>query len=119
MKVIVNKVLSPLGLDLNQINGFLDFIIGFILVIMPWFYVTEGNIRSLAIVMIIGSALILYSIFTDYKQGIVRLLARKIHEALDLTLGITFMALFPVKYTMTGLLLSFSGIIIFLGIYLF
>ena len=97
MKLFINRILTPLGLDLNQSSGLLDFALGVILVIMPWFYVQEANIRSLAAVMTIGSALILFSIFTDYKYGIVKFVGQKIHEALDLTIGITMMALFPLK----------------------
>jgi hypothetical protein len=94
---IINRLLTPLGLDLNQSSGLLDFATGIILVIMPWFYVQEGNIRSLATMMGIGSAFILYSIFTDYRYGIIKFIALKIHEALDLTISITMMALFPLK----------------------
>lgn len=94
---IINRLLTPLGLDLNQSSGLLDFATGIILVIMPWFYIQEGNIRSLATMMAIGVAFILYSIFTDYRYGIIKFIALKIHEALDLTVSITMMALFPLK----------------------
>ena len=94
---IINRLLTPLGLDLNQSSGLLDFAIGIILVIMPWFYVQEGNIQSLATMMAIGSAFILYSIFTDYRYGIIKFIALKVHEALDLTISVTMMALFPLK----------------------
>jgi hypothetical protein len=94
---IINRLLTPLGFDLNQSSGLLDFATGIILVIMPWFYVQEGNIRSLATMMAIGAAFILYSIFTDYRYGIIKFIALKIHEALDLTISVTMMALFPLK----------------------
>jgi hypothetical protein len=97
MKIFINRLLTPLGLDLNQSSGLLDFVTGIILVIVPWFYVQEGNIRSLATMMAIGSAFILYSIFTDYRYGIIKFIALKVHEALDLTISITMMALFPLK----------------------
>lgn len=109
MRTFVDKLLTPLGMDVNQMNGFWDFIIGFILIIMPWFYVQEGNIQSLAIVMTVGSALILYSIFTDYKYGIIRFLAKKIHEVLLLTIGITIMALWPTKVSITNFFIAFAG----------
>jgi hypothetical protein len=97
MKVFINRLLAPLGLEVNQSSGLLDFVIGIVLVIVPWFYIQDTNIRSLATIMTIGSALILYSIFTDYKYGIIKFIAQKIHEALDLTIGITIMALVPLK----------------------
>jgi hypothetical protein len=97
MKIFINRLLAPLGLESNQSSGLLDFVTGIILVIVPWFYVQDANIRSLAAVMTIGSALILYSIFTDYKYGIIKFIAHKVHDALDLTIGITLMALFPLK----------------------
>jgi hypothetical protein len=97
MKIFINRLLAPLGLEEKQSSGLLDFATGIILVIMPWFYVGGTGIGSLAAIMAIGSALILYSIFTDYRYGIIKFIALKIHEALDLTIGITIMALFPLK----------------------
>ncbi|MFA6059407.1 MAG: hypothetical protein WC756_14470 [Taibaiella sp.] len=97
MKIVINRLLAPLGLESNQSSGLLDFAIGVILIIVPWFYVQDANIRSLAIVMTIGSALILYSIFTDYRYGIFKFIAQKIHDALDLTISITLMALSPLR----------------------
>jgi hypothetical protein len=97
MKILINRLLTPLGLDLNQSSGLLDFAIGVLMVIMPWFYVQDGNIRSLAAIMTLGSGLILFSIFTDYKYGILKYIGQKLHNAMDLTIGITLMALFPLK----------------------
>lgn len=108
----MNRLLIPLGMDPSQSNGLLDFITGIILIIMPWFYVQEASLRSLITVMTIGSVLILYSIFTDYKSGVIKFIALKIHEALDLTIGVTTMALFPLKLSMTGLLFICAGTII-------
>lgn len=115
MKIIVNKFLSPFGLDISQLNGFLDFVIGFLLVILPWFYVSENNIQSLVTLMSIGSALILYSIFTDYRHGLIKFVATQVHKALDTTLGVTLMALWPMQLTMTGVLLSFGGLLVLIG----
>jgi len=101
---IIHRLLLPFGLKLDQ-TGILDFLLGFILVTAPWFFVGENNLNALATVMAIGSVLILYSIFTDYKHGIVWFIARKIHAALDLTLGVTLMAIWSIGYTITGLFL--------------
>jgi len=115
MKTIVTKLLAPLGFGENQMNGLIDFFAGFLLVTLPWFFVSDANIRMLALIMVAGSGLVLYSIFTDYRHGLLRYIGRKIHETLDLTLGITLMALFPLKYT--TLFLSFTGLILIVGIY--
>lgn len=117
MKTFVNKMLSPLGLGENHVNGLLDFFAGCLLVTLPWFFVNDANIRLLAVIMVAGSGLILHAIFTDYRQGLIRLAARKVHQTLDLTLGITLMALFPLKYTLTGVLLSFTGVLLLAGLY--
>ena len=113
---IINSLLVPLGLEANQASGILDFILGFILVIMTWFFVQENNMQLLVSVMGTGSALVLYSIFTDYKYGILRFIARKIHEAMNLTLGITFMALWSIGFTTAGL---FFTILFVAGLFLF
>lgn len=118
MKIIIHKFLSPFGLDINQVSGFLDFIMGFLLVIMPWFYLRENNMQSMITLMITGSALILYAIFTDYRHGLIKFIAAKIHKALDTTLGVTFMALWPMQFTMTGVLLGCGGILALVGAFI-
>ncbi|RYZ48914.1 MAG: hypothetical protein EOP49_17490, partial [Sphingobacteriales bacterium] len=67
MKILINRLLTPLGLELNQTSGLLDFAIGILLVILPWFYVQDGNVRALVFLVALGSGMILFSIFTDYK----------------------------------------------------
>lgn len=118
MKVIISKVLSPFGLDVNQIYGFLDFILGFLLITTPWFYFNDTNVQVLAAVIISGAALILYSIFTDYKKGILKFLGQKIHNALDITVGVTLMALWPISFKPVNLVIIFAGFITLLGAFL-
>jgi drug/metabolite transporter (DMT)-like permease len=106
MKLIVSKLLRPMGLERNQAAGLIDFFIGILMVVAPWFYVDDTNVNLLAIAFLTGACLILYAIFTDYRKGLIAGLARKIHDALDLTVGVTVMALFPVKISTMGLIIS-------------
>lgn len=118
MTTVINKMLSPLGFDDNQNGGLIDFVAGVLLVILPWFFVSENNIRPLAGFMIAGSALILYAIFTDYRRGLLKAAVKGIQELTDLLMGVTLMALFPAKYSLAGVLLSFCGVVVLAGIYL-
>ncbi len=118
MKVIITKVLSPFGLDTNQVYGFCDFILGFLLITMPWFNYHDSNLLTLTLTITSGAALILYSIFTDYNKGILKFIAQKIHQALDITLGVTFMALIPAQSVFTSFAISCLGAAILFGAYL-
>ncbi|WP_162902869.1 hypothetical protein [Taibaiella koreensis] len=119
MKTLITKMLTSLGLGENQMNGLLDFFAGVLLVTLPWFFVSDANTKVLAAIMITGSGLILYAIFTDYRHGLLRYIGHKVHETLDLTMGVTLMAMFPLKYTLTTttVLLSFTGLALILGLY--
>lgn len=95
-----------MGLEWKQVTGLIDFCVGILMVIAPWFYVADANVNLLAIAFLTGACMILYAIFTDYRKGLIAALGRKIHEALDLTVGVTVMALFPVKISTLGLISS-------------
>lgn len=117
MKAIMNKVLTPMGFEANQIYGLIDFLIGFFMIVMPWFYANERNILFQSIIMVIGSTLVLYSIFTDYRQGFIKRALQIMQKALNTTLGIPVMLLsITHKTALSASILLLLALICLLGL---
>ena len=76
----------------SRIHGVLDYIVGIFLVLTPWLfgYVTVGAPETwLAIGG--GSAVIVYSLLTDYELGVWRQLEFRAHLWLDGLVGFTLL----------------------------
>ncbi|MCE3259509.1 MAG: hypothetical protein K0S12_1150 [Bacteroidetes bacterium] len=72
----------------TYIHGVLDYFLGTFLMVSPWIFgFTDGD-SAQNTPMIIGGSMLVYSIFTNYELGIVRMLAVRFHLALDLAAGL-------------------------------
>jgi hypothetical protein len=78
---------SILGLNEKQLRGTLDLLAGFILGIGPWFFIGLASMPVLLGITFVGTALILYSMFTDYQYGILYNIFKKMHAVLDVLFG--------------------------------
>ena len=84
----------------TKIHGVLDYLTGIFLITAPWSFsfaseaapgVTENNAKSL-VPIILGIAVMLYSLFTDYEFGVSRKISMRMHLMLDLGGGILLAA---------------------------
>lgn len=78
----------------TKIHGYLDYIVGVALILLP--IVAGWNLDSAASVipMVLGLAAIGYSFFTDYELGVSPMISMKTHLTLDFMSGV-FLALSP------------------------
>lgn len=111
MKKIIGNITTTSGLSIEQLRGMLDYVTGFLLITMPWFFIEEASMFTLLSVMFGGTLLIVYSMFTDYRCGITYWIFKKLHTAMDLAAGIALIALsiFAMDTDMLGLLIMFTG----------
>ncbi len=111
MKKIIGNLTTTSGLSIEQLRGMLDYVTGFLLITMPWFFIEEASMFTLLSVMFGGTLLIVYSMFTDYRYGITYWIFKKLHTAMDLAAGIALIALsiFAMDTDMLGLLIMFAG----------
>lgn len=72
-------------------HGFLDFSSGIALIVIA-LLATDGDLLR-SIFVIIGCGILLYSAFTDYEFGIIRILRVRLHLAIDFVLGIAVIIL--------------------------
>jgi hypothetical protein len=70
------------------VHGFLDYSIGAMLIVFPWLFGFGGLNFASGVPVLLGLAAIVYSFFTNYELGAMRLLSMPAHLRLDLFSGI-------------------------------
>jgi hypothetical protein len=69
----------------TKVHGVLDYVVGIALILAPWLFgFSEVGGAAVAIPMILGVGLIVYSIFTKYEWGLVKVLSMPYHLIIDL-----------------------------------
>lgn len=67
----------------TRVHGYLDYIIGAILIVAPWLLGFAAGGAETWVPVIIGAAVIVYSLFTDYELGVVKSIPMSTHLWLD------------------------------------
>ena len=94
----------------KTIHAYLDYPVAFALIGLPFLLgLGSSNALALYISPIVGVAAFLLTVFTDHHLGFIRVLPYKLHLAVDLTVGILFLAL-PVALGFTGIDAAFYWI---------
>ncbi|WP_324719549.1 SPW repeat domain-containing protein [Salinimicrobium sp. HB62] len=70
----------------TKIHGYLDYIMGATLLVLPLFLEIPAGAAS-TLPVILGAGVIVYSLITDYELGLLKILAMKTHLLLDLLGG--------------------------------
>jgi hypothetical protein len=69
----------------TKVHGALDYIVGIALILAPWLFAfSDRGGAAVAIPVILGIGLIVYSIFTKYEWGLVKVLSMPYHLIIDL-----------------------------------
>jgi len=87
----------------KTIHAWLDYPVALALMALP-FLLGLGASHPLALTIspVVGVAALLLTVFTDHHLGIVRVLPYRLHLAVDLAVGLLFLAL-PFAFGFTGL----------------
>lgn len=78
----------------TRVHGMLDYLVGALLMAMPWLGGFARGGPETWIMVGVGGAILLYSVFTDYELGAVRRLPMPVHLLLD-GLGGALLAVSP------------------------
>lgn len=76
----------------TRIHAVLDYLVGAILIIAPFILGFADGSPAQWVPMILGAAAIVYSLFTRYELGLVRLLPMPAHLGLDIASGVLLAA---------------------------
>lgn len=71
----------------TNVHGVLDYIIGALLIAAPFLLGFAAGGAETIVPIVLGVALILYSLFTDYELGAVRKINMRTHLGLDIAGG--------------------------------
>ena len=75
----------------TRVHGFLDYIVGALLVAAPWILGFANGGMEQWVFVGAGLAALVYSLFTDYELGVVRRIQMPVHLWLDGISGIFLM----------------------------
>lgn len=76
----------------TRIHGFLDYIVGVVLIAAPWIFQFSDNTAATVVPIVLGIGLIVYSLLTDYELGVARVLPMPVHLLFDIAAGVVLAA---------------------------
>ena len=72
----------------TRLHGMLDYLVGALLIAAPWLFDFYYGGPEMWVPVVLGAGAILYSMFTNYELGLVRLIPMPVHLMLDIGSGI-------------------------------
>ncbi|WP_298732322.1 SPW repeat protein [uncultured Chitinophaga sp.] len=75
----------------TKTHGYLDYIVGVLLIIAPWVLGFADNGIETWLPVILGAGAILYSLLTNYELGVWRMISMRTHLVLDMLSGLLLM----------------------------
>jgi len=77
----------------TKVHGALDYIVAIALIFAPWLF-GFSNVGGAAVIipMVLGAGLILYSLFTKYEWGLVKVLSMPYHLVVDVLASLLLIA---------------------------
>jgi len=76
----------------TKIHGCLDYLTGIFLILSPWIFRVDPAKAEGIIFIVLGIMALIYSIFTNYELGFIKIVPVKIHLMLDVLSGILLAA---------------------------
>ncbi len=93
----------PFGFVTKTIHSWLDYPVAAALMILPVVLgLGASNPAALWLSVLTGIAALILTIFTDHQTGLIRVLPYRVHMAVDLAVGLTFLAA-PFLFGFVGL----------------
>ncbi|HEV7267165.1 MAG TPA: SPW repeat protein [Falsiroseomonas sp.] len=76
----------------TRTHGVLDYLVGALLIVAPYLLGFADGTAAQWVPQILGAGAILYSLFTNYELGAVRVIPMPVHLALDIGSGVLLAA---------------------------
>jgi hypothetical protein len=84
----VNQILKNMRVIGTKTHGYLDYIMGVLLIAAPWIFGFARGGAETWVPVVLGAGAIIYSLMTDYELGVSRMISMRTHLTLDLISGI-------------------------------
>jgi hypothetical protein len=72
----------------TKTHGYMDYIVGALLIAAPWLFGFDKDDAAVYIPVILGASAVVYSLLTDYELGAWPELSMRTHLGLDLASGV-------------------------------
>jgi hypothetical protein len=72
----------------TKTHGYLDYIMGVLLIAAPWIFGFARNGAETWVPVVLGFAVIVYSLLTDYELGVSHMISMRTHLMLDIASGV-------------------------------
>ncbi|HEY9047426.1 MAG TPA: SPW repeat protein [Ohtaekwangia sp.] len=72
----------------TKVHGVLDYLVGSLLISIPWLLGFAGYGQETWVLVIAGISIMIYSLFTRYEAGLIKILPVTAHLTFDFVLGI-------------------------------
>lgn len=72
----------------TKIHGILDYLLAILFIAVPWLFGFYGGGVSTNVFVCFGVAIVIYSLFTHYETGIIRIIPVRIHLMIDILGGL-------------------------------
>lgn len=93
----------PIGFVTKTIHSWLDYPVAALLIILPFALgLGESNPAALWLSVATGIAALILTVFTDHQTGLIRAVPYRVHMAVDLVVGLSFLAA-PFVFGFAGL----------------
>ena len=76
----------------RKTHGFLDYLVGLMLIPAPWLFGFANGGPETTVFVAMGVATIIYSFFTNYELGVIRMIPFRTHLAIDVVNGLLLAA---------------------------
>lgn len=71
----------------TKVHGFIDYIVGILLIALPWIIGLDPSAPQGSVPIALGITALVYSIFTKYELGLIRVIPMYLHLTLDIISG--------------------------------
>jgi hypothetical protein len=88
LKLYIMKIFS------TKVHGVLDYLMGIVLIASPWLFNFADNTAAQWVPIVLGIAMIVMSLCTNYELGAVRVISMRTHLIIDVIQGL-FLAASP------------------------
>jgi len=72
----------------TRIHGVIDYLVGIVLIAAPWLFSFSDDRAATLVPVILGIAIIVYSLVTDYELGVVHAIPMSAHLIIDIIGGL-------------------------------
>jgi hypothetical protein len=86
--LILNQMFNNMKVISTKTHGYLDYIMGVLLIAAPWIFDFARNGAETWVPVILGISTILYSLLTNYELGLSRMISMRTHLMLDAVSGV-------------------------------